>query len=122
MYTKLGSDGIAVTVLTPVEAQGLVNRAAPGVLARPSGPVEKEIASLAALYRTVEREADDSLRPQEYHISARTHRAYGLTESGQYVLVDPVLGDLVAVGRAQPAAVRPGSLSVHIIPALAGGR
>jgi len=114
MYTKIGSDGIAVTVLTPVEVQGLITRMSPVVLARPSGAVEKEIASLAALFLAVERGADDSLTPSVYHISARTHRAYGQTADGRYVMLDPVVGDLVAI---RPAVQRRVAVRFEVLAA-----
>jgi len=112
MYTKIGSDGIAVTVLTPGEVQGLITRMSPVVLARPSGAVEKEIASLAALFLAVERGADDSLTPSVYHISA--HRAYGQTADGRYVMLDPVVGDLVAI---RPAVQRRVAVRFEVLAA-----
>lgn len=114
MYTQQGSDGIYVTVLTPAEARALAARLPGGPADQATGAVAKEIASLVTLFLAVERGADDSLTPSVYHISARTHRAYGQTADGRYVMLDPVVGDLVAI---RPAVQRRVAVRFEVLAA-----
>lgn len=86
----------AVTTLTVDEVEALVGRARIHAFT-PASPATKEIASLVTLRWAVQRGTDDSLRPVVYHVSSRTHKAFGQTADGRFVMQCPETGELVSI-------------------------
>lgn len=101
MHTKLEA-GIYITMLSPEEVTTLAADVPDILVADPRGANAKEIVSLITLHRAVQRGTDDSLRPVVYHVSSRTHKAYGQTADGRTVMQCPETGELVALRPCSP--------------------